>query len=171
MGRRLRIWEVDCTLLDAVLALSFDTEELLNCCFSAGVPIAACPQLRRGHRVRVAVHRACHGDNALARLIERRLDYVHGLVGRDGPASGAPARAPGEAPAAGPARGGAHAGLLGSDLTSMPELAARLWALARDGSAAASTLRAKVAASVVQTGHDLLAQAVAAQAERSRVTV
>ena len=41
MPARLRIWEVDCTLLDAVLALSFDTEELLNCCFSAGVPIAA----------------------------------------------------------------------------------------------------------------------------------
>ena len=151
MPARLRIWEVDCTLLDAVLALSFDTEELLNCCFSAGVPIAACPQLRRAHRVRVAVHRACHENNALSRLIERQLDYMHGLEGRDGAAEAA--------------------GLQGAALADEPELAARLWALARDGSAAASTLRARVAASVVQTGYELLAQAVAETADAERAVV
>ncbi len=170
MAERLRIWEVDCTLLDAVLALSFDTEELLNCCFSAGVPIAACPQLRRTHRVRVAVHRACHEDNALARLIERRLDYVHGLVGRPPGARGEDGVA--ALLGADPEREeGGGASLLGADLTATPDLAARLWALARDGSSAASRVRARVAASVVQTGYELLAQAAAATADAEHARV
>lgn len=151
MPARLRIWEVDCTLLDAVLALSFDTEELLNCCFSAGVPIAACPQLRRAHRVRVAVHRACHENNALSRLIERQLDYMHGLERRDGVE-------------------GART-LPGRELAAEPDLAARLWALARDASSAASTLRARVGASLVQTGYELLAEAVAESVRAERAAV
>ena len=142
MPARLRIWEVDCTLLDAVLALSFDTEELLNCCFGAGVPIAACPSLARSHRVRVAVHRACHENNALSRLIERRLDYVHRRAAWADTHDGA--------------------ALQGADLTATPDLGARLWALACDPSAEASTVRARVAAALTQTGYELLAREVEA---------
>lgn len=74
---RLRIWEVECPLLDAVLALSFDAGELVNCCQSAGVEVPEHACLAPEHLAVLSAHRACHEPSPLAHLLERRLDFVH----------------------------------------------------------------------------------------------
>ena len=75
---RLRIWEVDRTLLHTVLLLAFDTQELLNTCSSAGLPITPSPLQPLSQAALTAVREACVQDSPLARLTERRLDLVLG---------------------------------------------------------------------------------------------
>ena len=77
---RIRIWEVECPLLDAVLALSFDAGELANCCRSAGVELERHACVSPEHLAVLSAHRACHGPTPLAHLLERRLDFVHGAA-------------------------------------------------------------------------------------------
>lgn len=66
---RLEIAKVDCALLDAVLAFTFDPRELANL---VGNEACACP---RG--VVSQAHKACHEDAASARRLERVLDRLH----------------------------------------------------------------------------------------------
>lgn len=123
---RLRIWQVECTLLDAVLLLTFDARELSNLARSAGVEVSTCrcPDERA---LVATVHRACHAETPLALQLERLLDLLHrgaleavrtyGLetFGRD---------------------------LIGRDLWAVPHLAARLWAVLTSSDPAADGLRA-----------------------------
>ena len=66
---RIAISAADCTLLEVVLALSFDAGELINC----GVT----PAGEGLHAAVRAAHRACHDDARVATLLQRRLDLIH----------------------------------------------------------------------------------------------
>ncbi len=69
-----RIWNVPCGLMDAVLALAFDTGELENLCASTRTPLP-CTSSARHAMLRDVVHQACHRPGGgLARRIERTLD-------------------------------------------------------------------------------------------------
>lgn len=122
---RLRIWEVDCALLDAVLLLSFDPRELSNLARAAGVdvPACACPDARAVVR---GVHRACHDATPLALHLERLLDLVHGRAIDALDAYGLDAFA-GE--------------LTGRDLWRVPHLSSRLWAVLTCADPAADRVR------------------------------
>ena len=72
----LRIWEVDCVLLDGVLALTFDAEELKNYCNQAGVVMSRrC--LTGPLNVFRTAHGECHSQSPLAKRLERLLNYIH----------------------------------------------------------------------------------------------
>ncbi|MCO5170157.1 MAG: hypothetical protein M9894_27805 [Planctomycetes bacterium] len=123
---RLRIWQVDCTLLDAVLLLSFDPRELSNLARAAGLEPAACacPDARALVR---AVHRACHEATPLALHLERLLDLVH-------------RRALDALATYGLEAFGDD--LAGRDLWQVPHLAGRLWAALTAPGDTAERLRA-----------------------------
>lgn len=123
---RLRIWEVDCGLLDAVLLLSFDPRELANLARAAGVevPACACPDARSVVRT---VHRACHEATPVALQLERLLDLVHRRALDAVQAYGLDAFA---------------AELTARDLWTVPHLASRLWAVLTCADPAADRVRA-----------------------------
>lgn len=123
---RLRIWQVECTLLDAVLLLTFDGRELSNLARAAGVelPACRCPDERA---LVAAVHRACHAETPLALQLERLLDLMHRGALDALQAYGLEAF------------GG---DLVGRDLWAVPHLAARLWAVLTSPDPAADGLRA-----------------------------
>lgn len=141
---RLRIWQVECTLLDAVLLLTFDARELANLARSAGIEVTTCrcPDERA---LLATVHRACHAETPLALQLERLLDLVHrgaldalrtyGLetFGRD---------------------------LVGHDLWAVPHLAARLWAVLTCSDPAADGLRAYLRGALAFDGVRSLASRV-----------
>lgn len=123
---RLRIWEVDCALLDAVLLMSFDARELANLARAAGVevPACACPDARAVVRT---VHRVCHGATPLALHLERLLDLVHGRAVDALRAYGLDAFA---------------ADLTGRDLWEVSHVSGRLWAVLTCADPAADRVRA-----------------------------
>ena len=141
---RLRIWEVDCLLLDSILALSFEPEELLTRCQSAGVPLRLC-DCASARQVLHAVHEASHADTPLARLVEHNLDVLH--------------RASLER-----LEGGLleelHDELRGADLWSVADLAGKLWALATSSGEGLDPLRHHVRGAIVVDGLRLLAERV-----------
>ncbi len=110
---RRRIWEMECGLLDAVLALSFEPAELANLCqgepSSPGCTCAARAVIRFAHA-------RCHEPTPLARLLERNLDVLHRRELERLAAAGLEEY--GEA-------------LVTADLWAVPELAGRLWAVLR----------------------------------------
>lgn len=124
-AERLRIWEVECTLLDAVLLLSFDAQELENLSRSAGIqlPSCRCPDERA---LVATVHRACHAATPLALQLERLLDLVH-------------AKAHDALDTYGLETFGQD--LIGHDLWNVPHLAGRLWAVLTCPAPAAVSLR------------------------------
>lgn len=140
---RIRIWDVDCALLDAILALSFDPQELLNSCQSAEAEVSTCRCLTPDHRAVVSVHRACHQPSRLAELTERRLDVVHRQA-LDRLELGIESLA---------------RELLGADLTRVPHLAGKLWAVATSSEPRAEALRRHLGAALNMAGLRLLAGA------------
>ena len=137
----LRIWEADCGLLDAVLALSFDAGELSNCCRSAGLDVPRCGVHDRAALVGT-IHRACHAETPLALLIEHRLNLIHSqaiaMLERDGLAD-------------------LRHTLLHSDLRRVDQLAGVLWALTTCADPEADELRTAARALITMTGLQLLA--------------
>ena len=142
MNDRARIWEADCGLFDAVLSFSFETEELLNCCRSAGVEVRACRCHDLGAAVLGTVHRICHDDTPLARLMERRLNVVHGRALEQVAAEGFEALG---------------AALTRGPLFEVDDLAGKLWALAVSAHPDAEGLRTNVRGRLALTGLQLIA--------------
>ena len=112
---RLRIWDVECVLLDLVLAHAFDTDELSNLLHAHGVSVSPCRADTDGRKVLRAAHAACHTQNGpLARVLERNLDLLYrvalcelDLYGLESVAQE----------------------LLGRDLWDVPHLPGRIWAV------------------------------------------
>ncbi|MGE0707498.1 MAG: hypothetical protein AB7N76_10865 [Planctomycetota bacterium] len=140
-ANRLRIWEADCSLLEAVLALSFETEELLNCCQSARLEASPCGCARSVVR---GVHRECHDDSPFSRLIERRLDLVHRRAIESLAAEGLEPLGD---------------ELLGRDLLELEDVAGKLWALTTCADSRAALLRAHVRAELTLAGVRSIARA------------
>lgn len=140
----LRIWEADCALFDAVLSLSFEVEELLNCCQSAGEELASCPCHGRDEAVFGLVHRTCHEDTPLARLVERRLNVVHrrALARVESHGFDLLAQALGQ-----------------GELYAVDDLAGKLWALTVSDHPQAHGLRQNVRGRLALTGLRLIARA------------
>lgn len=139
---RLRIWEVECPLLDAVLLLTFDAQELENLSRSAGIelPSCRCPD----ERVLVAtVHRACHAATPLALQLERLLDLVHAGAREALDTFGLDTFAQ---------------ELIGRDLWAVPHLSGRLWAVLTCPDPAATSLRAYLRSALAFDGVRSLAR-------------
>lgn len=121
---RTPIERVECGLLDAVLALSFEPRELENLLSGAGEPApdCGCPGARG---VISLAHRATHQGGALARRLEGLLDLLH-------------ARSLARLEELGPTHFAAET--VARDLWAHPDLAGRVWALARCADPAAADL-------------------------------
>jgi len=80
MGRK-RIWELNCFGLDAVLASSFDPDELLSLDESmrarCNIPDHPGVMVPKALIVYGVAHKACHSDNPVSRKIEKRLDAMY----------------------------------------------------------------------------------------------
>lgn len=126
----MRIWEVDCGLMDWILALSFDSGELANCFQSAGLDSTRCACLPDSTSAILLAHAASHQQSPLAELLERRLDCVHGAGMRGLPADPALVAEP---------------IVLGADLPR--DLGTRLWALGTSRAAQPVVARLKAAIS------------------------
>jgi len=75
---RLRIWQVDCGLMDPILSLSFERRELENLFTSAGQPLPRCACAPLAQSMVLATHAACHERHGLlANLVESQLDVIH----------------------------------------------------------------------------------------------
>lgn len=146
---RLRIWQVECQLLDAVLMLTFDGRELSNLARSAGVEVSACrcPDERA---LLATIHCACHAETALALQLERLLDLVH--------------------------RGALEAlqtfgletfggELVGRDLWAISHLSARLWAVLTCADPKADGLRAYLRGALAFDGVRSLVSRVQSRAQ------
>ncbi len=115
---------VECPLLDAVLAMSFDAGELDNLLGDERAGGCACP----GPRAAIdAAHRAAHvPDGAAARRLERVLDTLHARELEALDALGLDT---------------ATEVLVGRDLARVPRLAGWVWAVARRADPDADGLR------------------------------
>lgn len=75
---RRPIWEVDCSLMDAILALSFERRELENVFAAAGVGLPEpCRCMPASQAVILGAHALCHEDNHVSRVLCRQLDLMH----------------------------------------------------------------------------------------------
>ena len=122
---RKRIWEIDCTLLDAALLLSFDAGELENTCRATDVLVTPHAHRPEAYSLVDAIHRACHEPTPTAHLVERQLDMMHGPRLRELDREGLESVS--------------HR-LLTEPLGQQPDLAAALWWLARHPHTAAADL-------------------------------
>lgn len=122
---RLGIADVDCGLLDAVLALSFEPRELENLATRAGLETGAC-LCSRSRELTSTIHRACHQGGAFPRHLQRLLDVLHGRELTRLEEAGFDACA---------------GALVRGDLWEVPDLAGRLWAVATSGDPQAPLLR------------------------------
>jgi hypothetical protein len=81
MPARKRIWELNCFGLDAVLATSFDPDELLALDDSmrerCDIPDHPGVIIPKSLIVYGIAHKACHSDNPVSRKIEKRLDAMY----------------------------------------------------------------------------------------------
>lgn len=124
-SERLPIGQVDCDLLDAVLALGFEPRELENLASRAGLARGTC--LCSPSRDLVStIHRACHVEGPFPAHLQRLLDCLHRreLERLDGEGFDAYASE-----------------LVGSDLWSIPALPGRLWAVGTSAHPQAPVLR------------------------------
>jgi hypothetical protein len=78
---RRRLWEISCFGLDAILCTSFDPDEILalDSSLRTACEIPEPPEcmVPRSLIVYGVAHKACHSDNPVSRMIERRLDAMH----------------------------------------------------------------------------------------------
>jgi len=81
---RRRIWEIGCIGIDAVLASSFDSDELpaIDAAFHSARVSHAVPGLILPHDLLAfgIAHRLCHGENPYSCKIEKRLDAMHAVA-------------------------------------------------------------------------------------------
>ena len=87
-----RIWILPESLVDAVLAFSFDDGEIENLCSGAGIELH-CAASHRPLAMHELLYRACREDTPLARRVERTLNLMHAEALEDRDAQGASAYA------------------------------------------------------------------------------
>jgi hypothetical protein len=81
-GERLKVWDLGCVGISAVLWTSFDWEDLLTL-----DPIFARARERHGegegaasrteHLIFTMAHKTCHSENPVSRKIQKRLEVIH----------------------------------------------------------------------------------------------
>jgi len=141
--KRRPIWEVDCGLMDAILALSFERRELENVFAAAEVSLPEpCRCMPASQAVILGAHALCHEDNAVSRVLGRQLDLIH-------------ARSVARLEALGLAGFVRPVLLQPEDLS---DLGGRLWAIATSLDEGAQLAIAQVRASLAMGGIRLLAE-------------
>lgn len=83
---RRRIWEIGCIGIDAVLASSFDSDELpaIDAAFHSARVSPAAPGLTLPQDLLAfgIAHHLCHDENPYSCKIEKRLDAMHAVAVR-----------------------------------------------------------------------------------------